>query len=112
MNKLLSKKEKKKIFFQKIKAKEEEEEEEGNYQPYLYDSLDDPAYFVIISHILKCTEEFGCKVIQLNSTQFNSIQLKKKAKKKLKKKNKYCCLLGNMGCHTIPSSIVPKSNQG
>ena len=51
MNKLLSKKEKKKkIFFQKIKAKEEEEEEEeeGNYQPYLYDSLDDPAYFVII----------------------------------------------------------------
>lgn len=39
MNKLLSRKEKKKIFFQKIKAKEEEEEE-GNYQPYLYDSLD------------------------------------------------------------------------
>lgn len=38
MNKLLSRKEKKKIFFQKIKAKEEEEE--GNYQPYLYDSLD------------------------------------------------------------------------
>ena len=75
MNKLLSKKEKKKIVFQKIKAKEEEEEEEeGNYQPYLYDSLDDPAYFVIISHILKCTEEFGCKVIQLNSIQFNSIQ--------------------------------------
>ena len=73
MNKLLSKKEKKKIVFQKIKAKEEEEEE-GNYQPYLYDSLDDPAYFVIISHILKCTEEFGCKVIQLNSIQFNSIQ--------------------------------------
>ena len=74
MNKLLSKKEKKKIVFQKIKAKEEEEEE-GNYQPYLYDSLDDPAYFVIISHILKCTEEFGCKVIQLNSIQFNSLYI-------------------------------------
>ena len=76
MNKLLSKKEKKKIVFQKIKAKEEEEEEEeGNYQPYLYDSLDDPAYFVIISHILKCTEEFGCKVIQLNSIQFNLLYI-------------------------------------